>query len=113
VCELVRAVLTSQGYTVLAAQRPQEAESICREHGHRVDILLTDVIMPGMSGPELAKRLSELNSHLRVLYMSGYIDNSLLRREIQEQGTAYLQKPFSPLNLVKKVREVLDSLPVR
>ncbi|HXH68023.1 MAG TPA: ATP-binding protein [Candidatus Limnocylindrales bacterium] len=113
VCELVRAVLTSQGYTVLAAQRPQEAERICQAHGHRVDILLTDVIMPGMSGPELAKKLAESNSHLRVLYMSGYIDDSMLRQEIQEQGTAYLQKPFSPLNLAKKVREVLDSLPVQ
>lgn len=113
VCELVRTVLTSQGYTVLAARRPQEAENICREHGQRVDILLTDVIMPEMSGPELAKKLSETNPHIRVLYMSGYIDDSLLRQEIQEQGTAYLQKPFSPPNLAKKVREVLDSLPVR
>jgi len=113
VCELVRTVLTSQGYKVLAARQPQEAESICGEHGHRVDILLTDVIMPGMSGPELAKKMAESNSHIRVLYMSGYIDDSLLRQEIQEQGTAYLQKPFSPLSLAKKVREVLDSLPVR
>jgi PAS domain S-box-containing protein len=113
VCELVRTVLTSQGYTVLAAKRPQEAESICKANGHQVDILLTDVIMPEMSGPELAKKLSESNSHIRVLYMSGYIDDSLLRQEIQEHGTAYLQKPFSPLNLVKKIREVLDSLPVR
>jgi CheY-like chemotaxis protein len=113
VCELVRTVLTSQGYTVLAARQPQEAESICREHGQGVDILLTDVIMPGMSGPELAKKIAEANSHIRVLYMSGYIDDSLLRQEIQEQGTAYLQKPFTPLSLTKKVREVLDSLPVR
>ena len=113
VCELVRTVLTSQGYTVLAARQPQEAETICGEHGHCVDILLTDVIMPGMSGPELAKKIAESNSHIRVLYMSGYIDDSLLRQEIQEQGTAYLQKPFSPLSLAKKVREVLDSLPVR
>ena len=113
VCELVRAVLTSQGYSVLAARRPQEAESICQAHGHRVDMLLTDVIMPEMSGPELASRLAALNSHIRVLYMSGYIDDSVLRQEIQERGTAYLQKPFSPLSLVKKVREVLDALPVR
>jgi PAS domain S-box-containing protein len=113
VCELVRTVLTSQGYSVLAARHPLEAVSICQAHGHRVDILLTDVIMPEMSGPELAKRLAAANSHIRVLFMSGYIDDSVVRQEFQERGTAYLQKPFSPLNLVKKIREVLDAMPVR
>jgi len=113
VCELVRTVLTSQGYTVLAAKQPQEAESICRENGAPRGHLVDGRDHARKSGPELAKKIAESNSHIRVLYMSGYIDDSLLRQEIQEQGTAYLQKPFSPLSLAKKVREVLDSLPVR
>jgi len=112
VCELVRAVLTSHGYSVLAARRPQEAELICRAHGQRIDLLLTDVIMPEMSGPELAKRLDGAITPKRLLYMSGYIDDSVVRQEIQEKGTPYLQKPFSPESLVKKVREVLDEVAV-
>jgi len=112
VCELVRAVLTSHGYSVLAARRPQEAELICRAHGQRIDLLLTDVIMPEMSGPELAKRLDGTIAPKRLLYMSGYIDDSVVRQEIQEKGTPYLQKPFSPENLIKKVREVLDEVAV-
>jgi len=112
VCELVRAVLTSQGYSVLAARRPQEAEAICRTHGQRIDLLLTDVIMPEMSGPELAKRLGQWIAPARLLYMSGYIDDSVVRQEIQERGIPYLQKPFSTASLVKKVREVLDGVEV-
>jgi len=74
--------------------------------------LLTDVIMPEMSGPELAKRLDGTIAPKRLLYMSGYIDDSVVRQEIQEKGTPYLQKPFSPENLIKKVREVLDEVAV-
>jgi PAS domain S-box-containing protein len=111
VCELVRSVLAAQGYSVLAAARPQEAETICETHLSRIHLLLTDVIMPEMSGPELSKRLIALNPNLRVLFMSGYIDDSIVRQEIQERGIAYLQKPFSPKDLVSKVREVLDSVP--
>ena len=113
VCELVRAVLTRQGYSVLAARRPQEAETICREHGQGINLLLTDVILPEMSGPELARRLLTGNPAMRVLFMSGYIDDSVVRQEIREKGIAYLQKPFAPGNLVKKVREVLDAVVVR
>jgi FixJ family two-component response regulator len=75
--------------------------------------LLTDVILPEMSGAELAKRLTALNPQLRVLFMSGYIDDSVVRQGIQDPGVAYLQKPFSPTSLAKKVREVLDSASVR
>ncbi len=113
VCELVRAVLTKQGYSVLAAQRPREAETICREYGQKIDLLLTDVILPEMSGAELAKRLNVLDPAMRVLFMSGYIDDSVVREEIREKGIAYLQKPFTPANLVKKVREVLDAVEAR
>jgi two-component system cell cycle sensor histidine kinase/response regulator CckA len=69
------------------------------------------VILPGMSGADLSRRLTAINPHMRVLFMSGYIDDSAVRQEIRERGTAYLQKPFSPKDLIKKVREVLDSVP--
>jgi len=113
VCELVRAVLTSYGYSVLAARRPQEAEAICQAHASRIQLLLTDVILPEMSGAELARRLTGLNPQLRVLFMSGYIDDSVVRQGIRNPGVAYLQKPFSPTSLAIKVREVLDSASVR
>jgi len=71
------------------------------------------VILPEMSGAELAKRLTAVNPQLRVLFMSGYIDDSIVRQGIRDPGVAYLQKPFSPTSLAKKVREVLDSASVR
>lgn len=108
VCDLVRAILTSRGYTVLSARVPAEAEFICETHRGKIDLLLTDVIMPGMSGAELAKRIASRNPSIKVLFMSGYIDDSVLRQGIQENEAAFLQKPFTPISLAKKVREVLD-----
>ena len=113
VCELVRAVLTSHGYSVLAARHPQEAEAICQTQGGKVDLLLTDVIMPEMSGADLSKRLTKFNPTMRVLFMSGYIDDSIVRQGVKEKEVAFLQKPFSPVSLARKVREVLDAAPVR
>jgi len=112
VCELVRAVLTSHGYTVLSARRPQEAKMLCDTHAGRIALLLSDVIMPEMNGGELSRRLTENNPHMKVLFMSGYIDDALVRKGIKEKDVAFLQKPFSPLSLAKKVREVLDGLRV-
>lgn len=100
------------GYWVLAARNQQDAEAICKLKPERIQLLLTDVIMPEASGPELAQRLNALNLRMRVLFMSGYIDDSVVRQEILECGIAYLQKPFSPVSLAKKVREVLDSAAV-
>jgi PAS domain S-box-containing protein len=113
VCELVRAVLTSHGYTVLSARRPNEAEALCEKNRDGIDLLLSDVVMPEMSGTELAKRLTAYNSRMKILFMSGYIDDSLIRQGIQEKEVAFLQKPFSPQSLAKKVREVLGGLRVR
>jgi PAS domain S-box-containing protein len=112
VCELVRAVLTSHGYTVLSARRPQEAKQLCEIHAGRISLLLSDVIMPEMNGGELSRRLSESNPKMKVLFMSGYIDDALVRKGIKEKDVAFLQKPFSPLSLARKVREVLDGLRV-
>jgi PAS domain S-box-containing protein len=112
VCELVRAVLTSHGYKVLTARHPEEAQSICADDSNGIELLLTDVIMPGMSGAELYNRVTAQNPSMKVLFMSGYIDDSVIRQGIQENEVAFLQKPFSPLSLAKKVREVLDGLRV-
>jgi len=113
VCDLVRAILTSRGYTVLSARLPQEAETISQTHAGKIDLLLTDVIMPGMSGAELSKRIASKNPGMKVLFMSGYIDDSVVRQGIQQSEASFLQKPFTPLSLARKVREVLDSAVVR
>lgn len=113
VCELVRAVLSSHGYTVLSARDPQEAESLCEQNRSRIGLLLSDVILPKMSGAELSTRLAARNPQMKILFMSGYIDDSVVRQGIQEKEVAFLQKPFSPVSLAKKVREVLDGQRVR
>jgi PAS domain S-box-containing protein len=113
VCDLVRAILTSRGYTVLSARLPHEAERISETHQGKIDLLLTDVIMPGMSGAELFKRIAMRIPGIKVLFMSGYIDDSVVRQGISENEAAFLQKPFTPLSLAKKVREVLDEAAVR
>jgi PAS domain S-box-containing protein len=113
VCDLVRAILASRGYTVLSARLPQEAERISETHRGKIDLLLTDVIMPGMSGAELSKRIAARIPGIKVLFMSGYIDDSVVRQGISENESAFLQKPFTPLSLAKKVREVLDGAAVR
>jgi two-component system cell cycle sensor histidine kinase/response regulator CckA len=113
VCDLVRAILTSRGYTVLSARLPHEAERISETHQGKIDLLLTDVIMPGMSGAELSKRIALRIPGIKILFMSGYIDDSVVRQGISENEAAFLQKPFTPLSLAKKVREVLDGAAVR
>jgi PAS domain S-box-containing protein len=113
VCELVRAVLMSHGYSVLSTRSPQEAQKLCEERRGRIDLLLSDVVMPEMSGRELSGRLLQKNPIMKVLFMSGYIDEAVVHEGIREKKVAFLQKPFSPLSLAKKVREVLDGQPVR
>lgn len=113
VCDLVRAILISRGYSVLSARLPQEAEAISESHQGKIDLLLTDVIMPGMSGAELAKRIVAKIPGIKVLFMSGYIDDSIVREGIRESEASFLQKPFTPISLARKVREALDGAAVR
>jgi two-component system cell cycle sensor histidine kinase/response regulator CckA len=108
VCELVGGILRAKGYKVLSAGRPQDAVALCERHGGRIDLLLTDVIMPGFSGAELSKRLTAKYPDLRVIFMSGYIDDLMVREGMNRHEVSFLQKPFTPSNLAKKVREVLD-----
>jgi CheY-like chemotaxis protein len=104
----VRAVLSSRGYTVICPPRPQDAEQVFEQHGGRFDLLLSDVVMPEISGAELAKKLSAKNSAMKVLFMSGYIGDAIIRQGILEKEVGFLQKPFAPNALAQKVRQILD-----
>ena len=106
---LSRHVLQSCGYTVLEARDGTEAVRIAGQHRERIDLLLTDVVMPRMSGREVAERLAGRHSGLKVLFLSGYTDDAVVRHGIQEAEVAFLQKPFSLASLAVKVRDVLDS----
>jgi PAS domain S-box-containing protein len=106
--ELTRTVLVAQGYFIIEAAGPEDAERIVENERAEIHLLLTDVTMPGMSGRELAKRLTARLPRMRVLYMSGYTYNIMAHGGNLESGVAFLQKPFTPSALVEKVREVLD-----
>jgi len=101
-------VLEEQGYTIFCAADPQEAEALFARHGAEVSILVTDVVLPGPSGRELYERLVVDKPELKVLYMSGYTDNAIVHHGVLDAGTPFIQKPFDPASLVRKVREVLD-----
>jgi len=108
VLQLARQILEEQGYRVLAAGHGPQALRLSQEHEGTIDLLLTDVIMPQMTGHQLAERLQALRPGLKVLYMSGYSDDVLTHHNIPEQGRSFLAKPFSMDNLIQKVRAVLD-----
>jgi PAS domain S-box-containing protein len=108
--ELTRTVLASKGYTIVEARNAEEAERLAESNGKKIHLLLTDVIMPGISGRELAKRILARHSAMRVLYMSGYTYNVIAEGGTLERGVSFLQKPFTPSALVEKVREVLDGV---
>ncbi len=107
--ELVNAMLSRQGYKVLVSQDPSDVSGMCAQHSGQIDLLLTDLILPGVSGREIAKRVVELRPEIKVLFMSGYTDDALIRSHGFDQRFAFLQKPFSALTLGTKVREVLDT----
>jgi PAS domain S-box-containing protein len=108
---LARDVLRQHGYQVLEAMDVPDALRICREHPERIDLLLTDVVMPVMSGRELAERVAEIRPEIKVLYMSGYTDNIVVSHGVTSIDKEFLQKPFTPRSLARKVRESLDRRP--
>ena len=106
---LARNILLRQGYQVLDAGEPTAALKICESFAGTIDLLLTDVVMPRMSGRELADRFCELRPHTRVLYMSGYTDNAIVHHGILDPSVEFLQKPITPDSLTRRVRGVLDA----
>jgi PAS domain S-box-containing protein len=102
-------VLQGHGYNVLEAADPEAALLHVTSNEGVIHLLLTDVVMPGMTGPELADRIKQLRPRIEVVFMSGYSERALLDRQVMESAGAYLAKPFSPKSLAAKVREVLDS----
>ncbi len=106
--ELACTILANAGYRVLEAGDPLHALSVARKLDSRPDLLLTDVVMPGMSGRDLAEKLVDLQPRLKVLYMSGYADTVLGERSGLPEGVCFLQKPFTTAALLARIREILD-----
>jgi two-component system, cell cycle sensor histidine kinase and response regulator CckA len=104
---LVRVVLTRAGYTVLEASNGREALGVAAAHQGRIDLILSDAIMPEMNGPDMVAKLRETHPEIPVIYMSGY-SGSALSRAIVDTADDYLQKPVSPVTLTVRVRAVLD-----
>ena len=109
--KLVNVMLTRNGYKVLIADSGNNAIKTFQKRKQPVDLLLLDVVSPGMSGPMVADRLAELQPGLRVIFMSGYGGTSVVQRYVVEKGYALLKKPFTMDQLSQKVREVLESPP--
>ena len=107
--KLAKRTLKTQGYKVIEAEHGGEAIYKFQEHKGQIDLLFTDVIMPQMTGKQLYAKLSELKPGLKVLYMSGYTENAIAHRGVLEKETNFIQKPFRPQDLAKKVRQVLDN----
>ena len=105
---VARQVLERHGYTVLEAPSAEAALDIATRYSGAIHLLLTDVVMPGLNGRELATRLADLRPDARVIFMSGYTDDAVTRHGVLEPGSAYVQKPFTPDAIARKVREVLD-----
>jgi CheY-like chemotaxis protein len=106
--ELTDAILVNCGYTVLVAENASAVAKICEQHRKEIDLLLTDVVMPGISGREVASKVSSRWPDIKVLFMSGYTENSIVHHGVLDTGTHFLAKPFTPTALANKVREVLD-----
>ncbi|MGC8653396.1 MAG: PAS domain S-box protein [Candidatus Kryptoniota bacterium] len=107
--ELAKNTLEIYGYRVLTALSPGDAILVCEAYQDEIHLLLTDVVMPVMNGRELSERIRAMKPNVKVLYMSGYTANVIAHRGVLEEGIDFIQKPFTPVALAKKVRQVLDS----
>lgn len=106
---LIRQVLTDRGYTVFDTGDPVEAIRICERHEDEISLLVTDVIMPKMSGPKVVERITEVRPTMKILYTSGYTGKALKQYGVGQNGISFLAKPFTPEGLARKVRDVLDT----
>jgi CheY-like chemotaxis protein len=105
---LCERILGDLGYQVMPARNGAEAIAVAQKYGERIDLLLTDVVMPGMSGRELATQLVLEYPEMQVLFMSGYTDNAIVHHGVLDEGVSFIGKPYTPSALARKVREVLD-----
>jgi signal transduction histidine kinase/CheY-like chemotaxis protein len=103
-----RRILERHGYVVLEAHHGPHALELCARHDEPIDVMITDVVMPKMNGRELAAQMAQLRPKMKVIYVSGYADNAIAQDGVLPPGTAYIQKPFSPDTLLRKVRDLLD-----
>lgn len=106
---IVKLALESHGYRVLAAGGAEEAEEIVQEAGDEIDIIITDVVMPGLNGRQVVERIRGRHPELPVLYISGYTDDEIVKRGGTASMDAFLQKPFTPAVLTRKVSELLHN----
>jgi len=106
---LTREALARRGYQVVEARDGEMALSWAASHPGPICLLLTDVVLPDMSGPQLADRLQQARPDLKVLYMSGYAEEAVITHGGLERGVVYLRKPFTPQTLERMVREIVDS----
>lgn len=105
---MARAILEAKGYRVLTAETGSEAAVLIARHPGPIDLLLTDVVMPELGGRSLVEVARKDRPGLKVLYMSGYTNDSVLRSDVETSKDAFIQKPFTPITLARRVREVLD-----
>jgi signal transduction histidine kinase/ActR/RegA family two-component response regulator len=106
--DLAVAILKACGYLVLELENANDAERVCQQHGGDIDLLLTDVVMREVSGPDLARTVQRVRPETKVLFMSGYTDSAIVHQGVLNPGIAFLPKPFTPSTLAGRVRQVLD-----
>jgi hypothetical protein len=110
---LMRQVLRSAGHTVLDTGDPDEAIQMCRRHGGEIDLFITDMVLPKLSGPQVVEQVLKIRPRVRVIYTSGYPGKTHIPSELRKHGTTFFEKPFTPDSLVQRVRAVLDGEPGR
>jgi len=107
--KLIRTILGQAGYTLLEANDGEKALRLCETHTGPIHLVISDVVMPQMSGREFTDRLARTRPEIKVLFISGYTDNAIVRQGVLDPEVAFLQKPFTPSALANKVREVLET----
>jgi CheY-like chemotaxis protein len=110
IIKMGKMMLEKLGYQVLTAETPGRAMNLAREHAEKIDLLMTDVVMPDMNGRDLAEKLQALYPDLKVLFMSGYTANIIAHHGVLEEGLHFIQKPFSVKDLAAKIRAVLERI---